>query len=204
MKIEYKSNFLKKSRGLRHVVRYVQNPRIKDQSVAAHSYYVVLITKYLCDLFKLDDRLSYEAVQEALFHDIGESISLDMPSNVKRKNRKEAKKIEDSATKEMILRSTLDTVSRDEVNLISLIVKIADLLDVVFHCSEEISMGNSFFIPIMAEAIGAINNNAKKLDDKIEVINVQGHIYGIISSLINAQEAADLDMESMTHIHKNI
>lgn len=204
MKVKYKADFLKKSRGLRHVVRFVQNPRIKDQSVAAHSYYVILITQYLCDLFKINKELSHDAIQQAMFHDIGEAISLDMPSNVKRKNRLEAKRIEEVATKEMVEISEEDEINLKEGSIIALIVKLADLLDVVFHCSEEISMGNSFFIPIMAETITAIDKNSKKLGGLLTDVNIEEEIANIINRLLHVQEAAELDMDSMTHIHKNI
>lgn len=198
MIIKYKENFLKKSRGMEHVIRYIQNPRIKDQSVAAHSYYVALFAGYLCDLFEVDSNFKSMAIEWSLYHDIGESISLDIPANVKRKNKVESKKIEDAAFAEMV---SIEGIQFDDIKML---VKLADLLDVLFYCSEEISMGNSFFISIMAEAVTAVDLVARDLEELFDEADVQVKVAKIVGELLHVQERAEYDMDSMTHIHKKL
>jgi len=191
--------FIKKTRGLRHVNRFTQNPSIKSNNVAEHSYYVALYTDILCsECDDIDDVMKANALVYAIHHDTHEGVSVELPANVKRKNKEHCRAIEEEATRELY---TGSLYADDRVQAI---VKVADLLDVILYAAEEISMGNTFYRTIVCEVLSILHQVLIDTRNKfnIDMYNTANHI--IVSLGLDFSLGIDSDMESTTHIHKEL
>ena len=71
---------LEKLYSLKHIIRYNNLPRIKDESVAEHSYFVALIVARLHQYYNFNLE---KALLMAIVHDIFEVHISDVPRNVK-------------------------------------------------------------------------------------------------------------------------
>jgi len=207
--------FILKTRGMRHVNRYTQCPSIRPNNVAEHSYYVslysILIYNYLCG-----EKMSMEHIGRissyAIFHDMHEGISVEIPHNVKRKNKSESLNIEDMASSELYggtfiskhIGKMNESVSDDNFDME--IVKIADMLDVLIYATEEFKMGNKFYLPIISEIKYSLKRVIGTFDKKHSTTESgrMGVFYNSLISMLklNNVDESELDMESMTHIDK--
>jgi 5'-deoxynucleotidase YfbR-like HD superfamily hydrolase len=202
----YKEKFLKKTRGLRHIIRFIQSPKCLQQDVSQHSFYVILYTKYICDKMGIDNKTKLCAIEEAILHDISESVSVDLPANVKRKAKKESKEIEKIALGELLIMPDFDIEAAEKEATSKLIVKSADLIDAYVYSREEEQMGNNFFKPICAEILTTLKSWSSSLG--IIVGNNGITLQQVINAIIEEFESqhvikdGEIDYESMTHIHK--
>ena len=200
-----------------HVTRYTQNPAIKKQDVAQHSYFVVLYCSFLADSFHHNnDRLLL--LELAIEHDLGESVSVDIPQNVKRRlDSHIVDELESKALAELGYVDKHSDLLEKRILVCESILKIADLLDVLIYSHQEFQMGNKFFEPIIKEVIPIINNHLSKVYDlksyekyidlKVLEIKVDQIIADFKSLNYNFNTGSiDIvtDYRSMTHIHKNL
>lgn len=65
---------------LSYMIRYNNEIHIHNENVAEHSFYVAVYTLLICDFLGIE---SSEAVKFALIHDVSETITSDIPHNVK-------------------------------------------------------------------------------------------------------------------------
>jgi len=192
-----------KSRGARHVTRFCNSPRIKENNIAEHQYYVALYTKLLCDYLQINDEDTVDAIGYALIHDLHEGISIDIPQNVKRRTPSHSDGIESCAVHELGLNRAIPEVGMD-------IVKIADLLDALIYSIEEVRMGNGFFYAPIAEIKGVLNDKVSEVDEKLfeaEIFCKRGALIEFYHALLAHMDADKIltlppDTKSMTHIHK--
>lgn len=116
-------NVIRKQLQLSQVKRWPICHVNKDQSVAEHSFNVMLITKELTS--GLDDDLWLQCFAYALTHDMDEVETGDIPSPFKRKLRRECPAIIE----------TLDGPPKASP-LIRAIVKLADYLEAIYWLRE--------------------------------------------------------------------
>jgi 5'-deoxynucleotidase len=129
---------------LAFVPRWQIAPRFRTQNVAEHSYFVALYTTEIVNRYKwhwpLNMRL--QAVECALYHDAVEARTGDMPGPVKRAvtdpDKLDAYEIEQAE----IMGFEIPVYDED----VLAVVKVADLIDELFHVAMEISMGNSLIV----------------------------------------------------------
>lgn len=128
---------------LKDLIRYNTRTKITNESVAEHSFYVVLYTLELCKILKLSDSVTANAVSLAVVHDMAEIDLCDIPHDVKVNNPKlteEYNKVEDKYLAKLFKRFKLDNV--EEKTLENKIVKVADLYSVIQYCNHEKTLGN--------------------------------------------------------------
>lgn len=192
--------FILKSRGMSHVIRFMNTPRIRNNDIAQHSYYVTLYTWLICKYLNISKKVASSLVNQALLHDVHEGISVDIPQNVKRKvGKKVYEKIENTAAAEIFGKNV------DVCGDVNLIVKYADLMDALIYSTEEYNSGNNFFLIIIKECKLSLVKIAKKIDKIIYRYNrgMMSFTMKLYASIgISKLDGIESDLTSMTHIHK--
>lgn len=133
---------------LKNLVRYNQRIRLKDESVAEHSYYVALYTEFICKELKLCNATRLVAIQYALLHDIPEIYTSDIPHPIKSRSPElrtilqgiEYDILRDHFTEYLPLIQGID--QEESFELIRVIVETADVLSVIQYTKQEITLGN--------------------------------------------------------------
>lgn len=129
-------------RMLAFVPRWQIAPRFRTQSVAEHSFFVasyaMVLPSYCADEWSRE-KLS-KLMEAALQHDAPEFWTGDMPGPVKRQvvDKEKLADLEDEAMERL---GEFCVIPYDD-DILSL-VKVADLIDEMFHLATEIAMGNS-------------------------------------------------------------
>ena len=199
--------FILKSRGMCHMTRFQNSPRIRDNNVAEHSYYVALYAHMICGYIDISPETEHGAMRLALLHDIHEGISVEVPNNVKRMLKPEIAAIEAAAIKEIFQGEAWRVENSDP--LAAAIVKLADCMDALIYSVEEYKMGNKFFRAVIAEIKYGILDIAEHLDI-MYCIRKQSDAplsLSLVNKLISALGIDDInamtsDMDNMTHFHK--
>ena len=144
---------------LKNLIRYNQRVRLKDESVAEHSYYVALYTELICKELKMDMKSRLMAIQYALLHDIPEIYTSDIPHPIKQKSdalKKSLKVLEREMLKEQLpeyLPLIEHVEEYDTLGLIHLIVETADVMSVIQYAKQEIELGNQTMQPIFDDGL---------------------------------------------------
>jgi len=133
---------------LNNIIRYNTLARQKDETVAAHSYYVSLFSMLVADALDVPSDIKYMAIQFALIHDIPEVVINDITHDAK-DNMPEVVDVLDKYERELQMqlfgdlgeRYTKPTL-RDDKSAKCISV-IADILSVLQYTENELAMGNS-------------------------------------------------------------
>lgn len=144
---------------LRYIERWSLMRNVVRENVAEHSYHVAVLTHALCtianEVFGRNlpvDRI----VSQALFHDVTEVITGDIPTPVKHHNRailSNFREIEQLAAERLVnmvppeLRQVYAPLITEKrvIDEYRIYVKAADLLDAYLKCITELSAGNREF-----------------------------------------------------------
>ena len=124
------------------VPRWQIAPRFRTQNVAEHSYFVVLYTRQLCELLGWGVEKTLLAIQCAMEHDMPEARTGDMPGPVKRAVT-DPTRLARYELDQMRIMGIEPTDYGDEIEAV---VKVADLIDEMFHVATEVAMGNSLLV----------------------------------------------------------
>lgn len=128
------------------VKRYHTVARLKEQSVAEHSWGVAALVIYL------EPSPSLSLMKAALFHDAAESQTGDVPATFKWKHPEFAADLEgkeEDITREMGINYTL--TERELA-----VLKVADLGELVLHNVRELMMGNRYASVIISRGMEAL------------------------------------------------
>lgn len=152
---------------LKNVIRYNNRLRLKDESVAEHSFFTTLIALKLCEKLNLSDELTNKCVIKALLHDMPETKLNDITYDVKSllNIRPILQKYEHSYYDNYFERFADLMKNDDENNIINLVVKFADILSVLQYACNEISLGNNTFLQIKICAEKRLNDVYKQLEN---------------------------------------
>jgi putative hydrolase of HD superfamily len=160
---------------LKNLVRFNLKPRVKDETVAEHSYFVAFFTSFICNELKLSDKIKNQALEYALVHDFSEIEISDIPHSFKCVEG--VKDFIDKHEQSVIDRilpnySKLFKDIRNGGNeLIKSIVELADILSVIQYIYSEKDLGNTTLDEILTGAIGRCNlmieNIAYITDEKL-------------------------------------
>lgn len=142
-------------RRLSHVKRWAIVPKIKEQSVAEHSYYVALYTLKICQILEKSAEFSLKAVEYALQHDAGEAFTGDIPSPLK-----DIVVGIDKAESDMRSWMGLNAPVADDVVAV---VHLADKLDALLWLTQEYHMGNTTIVRLKHELLVKVNKKASEL-----------------------------------------
>ena len=135
---------------LSNIIRYSQQNKIKNETVAEHSYYVSWFVNRLCTKYSLSDTIRLMALEAALLHDVPEVITNDITYDVKRMIPEVPgllQPYEEEVIREHSLRAhkvLFNPETNDEI-IAKKIVKHADILSVLQYCQNEEELGNKNF-----------------------------------------------------------
>lgn len=144
---------------LRYIERWSLMRNVMRENVAEHSYHVAVLTHALCTIGNeiFDRQLPTDRIVSlALFHDVTEVITGDIPTPVKHHNRDiltNFREIEHLAAERLAgmipdeLRRVYEPLitGKRDMDEYRQYVKAADLLDAYLKCTSELSAGNREF-----------------------------------------------------------
>jgi hypothetical protein len=132
---------------------------LQTQNVAEHSYYVVLYTVAICDALGVDGDARDIATRLALTHDMGETLSGDIPSPWRRHINQTA-----AGSLGSTIRSRFGSDAQAGP-VPTAIVKVADIYEAAMFLAQENSLGNQSVREVLRDLLG-------KLDVAIEGLKV--------------------------------
>ena len=172
---------------LRNLIRYQNCPRLINESVAEHSFYVAALVLKLREYYEFNLEV---ALKTALIHDIPESRISDIPHNIKAANPNLTKALEEAeakVTSEML--SDEATILIKEFNngetVEGKVCQLADILSVVLYASDELKVGNSVFNYIAIKAIGRCKEVVDSLKDHLNKNYTNDQIMNKINQIVN-------------------
>lgn len=177
--------YIKNIDGLRNLVRYQTAPKVSQETVAEHSFFV---TAYILKLKDYYDFNLEKALRIAVLHDYAESFISDVPHPIKKKFpliSSELNKAEYEVNSSDISKNFADWVN--EMNNLSspegCIVAFADILSVLSYAKYEIELGNSKY---MIEVLVNAKNRVYQMIDKCsEYLKTDIYNNETIKTLIN-------------------
>lgn len=132
-----------------NLYRYNNRTRLKNESIAEHSFYVGLTALRLCEVLEITGDLKLKIIEMAIIHDVGETNSIDAPYTLKR-DYEDLSNILAYIEKEEMKKHFPDLIEvhrrfeeSDNIdNLAGIIVKLADVISVVQYSKNELLLGN--------------------------------------------------------------
>lgn len=170
-------NFLKEERKLDKIVRFSAQMRLKDESVAEHSFHAALYSMILADLEEkiFKNKVDKEKLlKTALLHDLEESLTGDIIYGFKHTHKsltKEIKRISqkffESLMENLPVKISKEYIhlwrtSKDKKKIEGKILEAADKLEGLIYALNEFSLGNEAF----RETIKIYQKQLKKIELK--------------------------------------
>lgn len=143
MKKLYDLNILKMSDLLRYNGRY----KIKNESIAEHSFYVAYNVLNICHKYNLSDAIKMKSLEYAIIHDIPELYTNDISYITKRDNPILSKVLEQIETDFVVnempeIKDAFLELQNSKHSIEHLVLKLADALSVLQFAEREMSLGN--------------------------------------------------------------
>ena len=142
------ANYIYNIDNLRNLVRYQTAPRVSQETVAEHSFFVAAYVLKLNDYYEFD---LLKALQTAILHDVSEVFISDVPHPIKKAFpliNDELNKAENEVNKKFISEEFSNNL--EEFNNLSspegIMVALGDILSVVSYSKYEITLGNSKYM----------------------------------------------------------
>ena len=132
------------------IQRYHTVPLIRPQTVGEHTAGVIALACYLNGSF------NEELMKAALYHDIAELSTGDIPANVKVENPQMAEAVK---TVEARYRQYMPNLTPEHARILA----AADTLECVWKCSEEMKMGNENLYLVRKRAIRYLNEDTERV-----------------------------------------
>lgn len=156
---------------LKNLIRYNNKTRIKDETVAEHSFYVALISLLICNKYKLSQEIICKTLIKAILHDMPEIEINDITHDVKNKlNLSDfLKKYEDSYY-EKYFPDFSNMMINDTNDISQAIVNLADAESVFQFIQHEKLIGNisDDINKIYFETIERLSSLEKKFNEKLK------------------------------------
>lgn len=161
---------------LSNITRYSQLSKIKNESVAEHSYFVMWFVERLCTKYQLSDRIRLMALEAGLLHDVPEVITNDITYDVKQMIPEVSgllQPYEEEVVKEhsLVAHKVLFAPETVEETIAKKLVKHADILSVYQYCHNEEMLGNKNFSELRQATELRVN---KSREDLVTAINGGG------------------------------
>lgn len=116
-----------------HTRRFHIHPTIGFQTVAEHSFHVAMLCTEL-----YQGKPSANLLKAALYHDLGESVTGDVPGHIKWKQPKLTACLEALEEQFMVDNDILTIITSEE----EIALKLADALELAFYCCDQLMLGN--------------------------------------------------------------
>lgn len=156
---------------LKNVIRYNTRNKLKDESVAEHSFYVALFALKLCNEYQIDMQTTLQSLIKALLHDMPEIELNDITHNVKQRLKlDEFLKSYEKEYYEKNFQRYVELMTNDKNTLVNAIVNYADVLSVRQYCLNELLLGNNSddIEEIFKESKHRLNECYKTLEQTME------------------------------------
>lgn len=161
---------------LRNLVRYNQMSRTTNESVAEHTYYVVLFTDLICKYLKVSDSIRLSSLDYAISHDLSEIYTSDVPHPVKASNPELDAMLHNIEIK--VMREHMPEFATEfEAGIyrhdekVSTIVDLADIVSVIQYANSQIKLGNSYFNDVLDNALSRYNECKNKICELFKLDN---------------------------------
>lgn len=152
---------------LNSITRYNNSCRLKNESVAAHSFYVAIFTLLLADMYKLSTKDKLDAITMALLHDLPEIEINDITHDTKVKLGlyKMLEEYEDEFYNKNFPEYRELMLSKGKSKKI---MDLADILSVKQYALNELQLGNKSerIQQIIADTEVRINELIKELNNE--------------------------------------
>lgn len=163
------NNFFALTSRMKYITRWGLMRNTRSENIAEHSLEVAMLAHLLCEI--KNKRLggnvdACKAIKIALYHDVPEIITGDLPTPVKYYSpiiSEAYKDVEKAATEKLLLgipedlRDSYKDIFDDESDPdIRIIVKAADKISALIKCIEERQTGNSDFLSAERQTLEAI------------------------------------------------
>lgn len=128
---------------LKNLVRYNNRTKLKDETVAEHSFFVALISLMICDDLNVSKDVMYECLIKAILHDMPEIEMNDITHDVK--ERLELGRLLQRYEDDYFAKNFKNFASMmrfDDDSISSLIVNLADAESVRQFIQNEKKLGN--------------------------------------------------------------
>lgn len=156
-----------------NISRYNTRYRIKNESVAAHSFYTIWFASVLCSHFGLKPEVTQKVMECAMVHDIPEIYINDITYDCKQMipeitsmlapyEEAIVSKLSDEAA-EILFHPTTP-----EQKLINAIVRYADVVSVKQYSISELKLGNTTFKSIFEGANERIEELLEELSEALD------------------------------------
>lgn len=127
---------------LKSIVRYNNRPKLSEETVAEHSFYVALIGMMICDELGTSNECKYEVMTKALLHDMPEMEINDITHDVKiRLHLEEFLAQYENEYYEKNFENYAELMRRHGTKA-DIILDLADAMSVKQFCLHEMSLGN--------------------------------------------------------------
>lgn len=171
---------------LRSLIRYQNCPRLINESVAEHSFFVAIYVLKLKTYYNFNLET---ALKMALVHDFPEAYISDIPHNIKKNNPNLAKTLEEieiNVTKERLSDEAADLLLQfnNGTTPEGLVCQLADIISVVLYAHDELSVGNKNFEIIAKKALIRVNEVISKLIPYINTNYTNDQIIDKINKII--------------------
>lgn len=135
------------------VKRYHTVPMLNNDSVAQHSWGVAVI------LLDIKPNASAELIKAALYHDVTEYYTGDVPATTKWANPGIKKQLDELETMyEQVLDIRVPLAGNERQ-----LVKYADMADLVLNCLHEYKMGNRYAKVLIERGMGKLSETTNPL-----------------------------------------
>lgn len=132
---------------LKYIIRYNNLPKISEESVAEHSFFVASLVLKLHEDYEFNLE---KALKMAITHDYVEIYISDVPRNVKNRYpvlNEALEAVESQAWKDLFPQfSSLNKEFEAKQTNESLIVKLADSLSIIQYTYSEVKLGNEGYM----------------------------------------------------------
>lgn len=151
---------------LKNITRYNHRTRLKDESVAEHSFFTTLIALELCKRFELDNESTLACILKSLLHDMPETELNDITHDVKvALNLYPLLKVYEDKYFEKHFPEFAKLMNDESENAVNLIVKYADAMSVLQYAYNEIELGNVTFEAIKDETLERLKTIEQRLNE---------------------------------------
>lgn len=157
---------------LDNIIRYNTLNKLKQETVASHSYYVSLFAMMICNGLKMGPAFLGKVLEVALTHDIPEIEINDITHDAKQKMPELVEILKKYEDEFMLCTfpAVYSTIKSPQLYdlIANQIVKVADTMSVLQYCDNEYSLGNKSFEGMVTNSYARVISEQQKLEGMLK------------------------------------
>lgn len=150
------------------IKRFNNTPKLSEESVAEHSYYVTFMAMVVADYLSIEKDIFVdmdELLRMALLHDLEEVISGDIIKPLKSGGFKKELEMMNEKSMHFLVDGLGEQgkyyfnswkEAKNKITLEAMIVDLVDWLAILVYCVKEIHLGNKYFSEILEYVVDAV------------------------------------------------